>query len=329
MKIIKPIFGVLVSLLFLILIFTNIDFSKVLTGIKTVNYYFLIPAIGIQILSFWVRSLRWSYILRNIKRISTRKLFPIVSISYMINNTLPFRLGEIARAYLISAKENVSKASAFSTIILERVFDGLTLMLYLGVILLVYPFPEWVQQIGVTIGLIFIGSLIFIILLVSMREKTVKLINTLLRLLPERIRNKVSNSLENFIDGFDIIKDKKSLIPIVSYSILIWLMEAYMFFALAEAFNFNNTEIISFFTLAVVNFGIMIPSSPGYIGTFEYFIIKSLEVFSISKEIALSFALILRVAQYTPITLIGFVFFIKEGYSISKLTRFKERKKHD
>jgi len=129
----------------------------------------------------------------------------------------------------------------------------------------------------------------------------------------------LNDILEQFVHGFDVIKDRKSLIPVAFYSLLIWTMEGVLFFAIAEAFDYSSTIYLALFVLVVVNLGIMIPSSPGYVGTFEYFCTKALGVFNVTKESAVSYALVLRIFQYIPITLVGFFFLFKEGITLSQM----------
>jgi uncharacterized protein (TIRG00374 family) len=318
MKKIQVVLGFVISGFFLYLIIRNINIDDLFSALSSINYYLLLPAVIIQLGSYWVRSIRWSLILRSIKKVKTNTLFPIICISYMANNILPLRIGEIIRAYLMGKKENISSAAVFSTVIVERIYDGITLLLYLGVVSVLFPFPDWVKNIGLITTLLFLASLLFIIAIVIYKNTAISMVNFFLRFVPSKFHDKINAVINKLIDGFEVIKDKKMLLPIAMYSIIIWLMEAYLFFALAKAFNFDNSIYIALFTLVVVNLGIMIPSSPGYVGTFEYFCSKSLGVFKISNEVALGFALILRVAQYIPITLLGFFFLFKEGISLSQ-----------
>ncbi|MFC6230992.1 lysylphosphatidylglycerol synthase transmembrane domain-containing protein [Paenibacillus allorhizosphaerae] len=324
MKKIQLLTGILVSVILIYIVLNGIDFGDVWNIIINLDYLILVPAVIIQILSYWVRSMRWAIILKNIKTVRVNRLFPIICISYMANNLLPLRIGEFVRAYLMGKKENISATAVFSTVILERIYDGITLLLFLGVTAILYPFPSWVKQIGLVTTLFFFCALVFIFCLVVFKKRTLSFINLFIQVLPGKFNKKIDDIIEKFIDGFDTIKDKKKLVPIAVYSIVIWSMEAYLFYALAKAFDFNSAVYLAFFTLVVVNLGIMIPSSPGYVGTFEYFITKALSVFGISKEISLSYALILRVFQYLPITLIGFLFLLKEGISLTQLTKMSK-----
>ncbi len=327
MKKLKIILGVLISLIFIIIAFNGVNFHKVIDKLMEINYFVIIPAVVIQLMSYWVRTMRWSLMLRSIKRIKPARLFPVICISYLANNVLPLRAGEFVRAYLLGQKEEVSKTAAFSTVILERIYDGITLVLFFGVIAFIYPFPSDVKLIGAVFTAIFLGALLFSVFIVLFREKTLGIINFFIKFLPGKINKKVYNILVKLIDGFDIIRDKRNLFLIALYSIAVWLMEACLIFAIASAFGFTSTVYLAFITLVLTNFFIMIPSSPGYIGTFEEACRYSLSFFKIGRDTALSFALIYRAFQYIPITVLGFVFLFKEGLSLSSMTSMREDEK--
>lgn len=328
MKILKITLGVLISLFFVMILVDNLEWNKIWTALDSINYFIIIPAIVIQLSSYWIRSVRWKYILSSMKLMKSSELFPIVAISYMANNILPFRMGEFVRAYLVGKKSGISKMSSFSTIILEKIYDGISLLFILGITALIFPFPSWVRNMGLISTVIFLGALIFAVCLVIFRGGTIKFVDSFLKYTPNTLHDSINKLLNRLIEGFEVVKDRKNLIPIALYSMLIWVMEATLFFAIAESFGFSDTIFIALFVLVIVNLGIMIPSSPGYVGTFEYFVIKSLNVFNITKETAMGYALVLRIAQYLPITLIGFIFMVKEGLSLKGLVRLhKEESK--
>ncbi len=317
--------GILISLILIYFVFRDVEPEKVIDELLNINYFLIIPAVVIQVLSYWIRAMRWSLMLTSIKKIKTARLFPIICINYLANNLLPLRAGEFVRAYLIGRKEGISKATALSTVIVERVYDGVTLSLFFGAIALIYPFPTGVKVSGALLSLIFLAALVFILVIALFREKAIKIINFFIKFLPEKIGQKVNGILDKLIDGFDVIKDKKNLLLIAFCSILAWFMEACLIYAIAAAFGFSSTVFLALITLVFVNFFIMIPSSPGYVGPFEGACRYSLGLFNVTKDAAASFALIYRVFQYVPITVIGFICLLKEGISFSSMTSLSKK----
>ncbi len=100
------------------------------SSLRTANYWWLIPAWRCTLLAVWVRAWRWHYLLRPLKPIPTATMFPIVAIGYMGNNIYPARAGEVLRAYVLKRKEGVPISASLATIIVERIFDGVVMLVF-------------------------------------------------------------------------------------------------------------------------------------------------------------------------------------------------------
>ena len=132
-------FGVLISTLLLVLFLVTVDLSRMMDALADANYVFIIPAVGLYLISVLIRTLRWQVMLRHLRPINVSRLYPVVVVGYMANNILPMRLGELVRSYCVSEREGVSKTSALATIFLERVLDALTLLFFISVIAIFVP----------------------------------------------------------------------------------------------------------------------------------------------------------------------------------------------
>src|SRR5690242_1391340 len=124
--------GLIVSLVFLYLAFQGQDFGKIGQALGEANYWWLLPALGAYFLGVYVRAIRWHYLLGPLKKVSVKRLFPVVVIGYMANDVLPVRMGEVVRAYVLGKRENVSKTGTLATIVVERIMDGITMLLFLA-----------------------------------------------------------------------------------------------------------------------------------------------------------------------------------------------------
>lgn len=131
--------GLVISLAFLYLAFQGQDFGEIWEALRSANYWWMIPAVGVYFLAVLARSWRWHYLVRPIKNISPFRLFPILVMGYMGNNLFPFRAGEVLRAYLLRRKEDISMSASLATIAVERLFDGLTMILIIVVVLPLIP----------------------------------------------------------------------------------------------------------------------------------------------------------------------------------------------
>lgn len=248
-----------------------------------------------------------------VKRISVLKMTEFVIIGFMTNNILPARLGEFARALIISGKEKISARYSFASVVLERVFDGVTIVGLLIVLALQQPFPDWVRYMGILAAAVFfIGFLVLIILghrgelwIVSLQGR-----------FSGGLIGKAAGFMSKFVKGLEILKDKGQIAVIFFLSCIIWAVEVVNYFLVMKCFGIELTIGAAAFVLVVANLGIMIPSSPGNVGTMHAFIILGLSVYKIGKSMALAYAIVLHAAMYLSITVIGIVLLSKIGLTL-------------
>lgn len=320
----KFLISLIVSAVFLYLALRGIDFQALVESLDMVQLGLLLPAMAVHLATFWLRSLRWKSMLAHLKPLSARALFPPLAISYLANNTLPMRAGEVVRAYVLGRNEGVSKASSFSSIILERVCDGLTLLHFLGVVALLAPLPAWARQVALLAGAAFIGVAMLMLGLVFFRSLTFSLIKAISGLFPQALRLKIEAILQRFTSGLDVLQNRREVGKVFAWSVVIWLLEAVALQMTAIACGLNISFLAALFTLVIINFGTMIPSSPGYVGTFEFFAVKSLSAFQVAAAPAMGFALVLHVVQFLPITLVGLVCLMRQQVSLRSITTQRE-----
>jgi uncharacterized protein (TIRG00374 family) len=126
----KALLGLVISAISLYLALRGIDWTAVLAALKEAQYWYILPNGACILLSLWLRAIRWRYMTDAVKPgIALHSLFASTMIGFMVNNVLPLRLGEIARPFSLSQKEDLSRSAAFATIVVERVFDALSLFL--------------------------------------------------------------------------------------------------------------------------------------------------------------------------------------------------------
>lgn len=312
----KLLFSLAISALFLYLAMRGLDMGAIGQSLMRMHGGLLVAAAILHLTSFWVRSLRWRAMLAPLKPIAARRLFPILSISYMANNTLPMRAGEFVRAYLLGRDEGLSKTSSFSSVMLERIFDGLTLLLFLAAVAVLVPLPTWAQRVGLVAGVGFVGVTVFMTGLVFLRAQTLTIVRWGLRFLPGGVQSRIEGFVDRFVAGLDVMQNGRRLLEVAGWSLVVWGMEAVALYVVALACDQPLPVVGAFFTLVIINLGTMIPSSPGYVGTFEFFCAKSLAVFQVLEAPAMGFALVLHVVQFVPITLVGLYFMIRQGVSL-------------
>lgn len=164
--------GLIVSAFFLWLALRGLHLEAVWQELQEGNYWWLVPSVGVYFLAVLARTWRWDFMLRPLKRISIRRLFPVVVIGYMGNNIYPFRAGELLRSYVLYRREDVPVASSLATVVVERVFDGLVMLLF---VFLALPFTDIdndsVQLIVNLASFAFFAALILFFLLAAMPDR--------------------------------------------------------------------------------------------------------------------------------------------------------------
>ncbi|MBN2011716.1 flippase-like domain-containing protein [candidate division KSB1 bacterium] len=325
----KLILGIVISCGFLFLAFRKIDFSQMKNALQNANYYMFIPAIVLMFLGHWLRAIRWHYLIRPLKRIRIGRLFTALLIGYMGNTVLPAHLGEFIRAYIIGKKEDVPMSAAVGTIVVERIIDMFSLFIIMMVTLALYPFPEWMKELVMPMGILTLVMVFFLVLLKKSNTYAEKILQKIISILPERFSQKIQQMVHSFLNGIVGLEKSQDYLIIFGYSLLIW--GAYWGFLHIDfyAFHLAGTPqigaISSLVLLVTTTVAIVIPSSPGYIGTYHLICQETLMMFGISRAMGLSFAIVSHVVNILPVFLVGLVLFWKEGLNLMAIKKVREQ----
>jgi len=325
--------GVVISLIFLYLALRGLRLADLIDVLGRANYWWLLPGIAVYFVGLWVRAWRWRYLLQPIKDIPTRRLFPITVIGYLGNNIFPARAGELLRTVVLKKDEQVAISASLATIIVERIFDGVTMLAFIFVNLgelakltASSGFVGNIQQVAIWGTGIFIAALVFFLFAAMFPDRSLIFIEILAqRTLPVRFRQKIVNLAEQFLGGLAALRSPRAILMIFLTSVVIWLLETLKYWFVMHAFPFT----VSFFTLmlmnGIVNLATTIPSAPGYIGTFDAPGIAVLTAYSVPKALAAGYTLVLHAALWLPVTALGAYYLLREGisWSLESLQKMK------
>ncbi|MCL4805712.1 MAG: flippase-like domain-containing protein [Anaerolineae bacterium] len=309
----RLVIGVLISAVFIWLALRGLHLPDVWVSLRSADYIWLIPSIAVYFLAVWARTWRWDYLLRPMKQIPLRRLFPVVVIGYMGNNVYPFRAGELLRAFVLRQQEDVSMSSSLATIVVERVFDGLVMLLFVFVALPFAPLPsDTIRMVVIGGSVVFLGALLVFFAVAAVPQRFMTLTEWFAnRLLPERFRVPIIDFAARFIVGLTALRSGRGLVMIFLTSVVIWLLETVKYWFVMHAFDFS----VSFFALmlmnGVVNLATTLPSAPGYIGTFDGPGIAVLTLYGVDAAIATAYTLTLHAALWLPITLLGIYYMVR------------------
>ncbi len=202
----------------------GLGLSEIWEPLRSARYWWLLPGVGVYFIGVWIRSWRWHYLLRPIKPVSTRKMFPIVAIGYMGNNIYPARAGEVLRAVVLKRKEEIPISASLATVIVERIFDGVVM---LGFVFLNLPelatltgtsgFIGNIQTLALWGAGAFLGALLIFILAAMFPVPAEKVIARLTGMfLPVNIRERVRDIIGKFLSGLESLRSPREALMVFS-----------------------------------------------------------------------------------------------------------------
>jgi uncharacterized protein (TIRG00374 family) len=310
--------GLALTVVFLVLAFQRVDLSGFVEELKTVNYWWLLPSALCTLIGYLLRTVRWQVILSGAARAPLGTLFPVLMMGFATNNVLPGRLGEFWRAYLLGRKRNVRKTLALASVVVERVFDGLTLILLLMLVSQAVQLPGWGRQIELLAAAIFLAATLGVVLLLWRPG----LVQTPLRVVLHRFHGGMATWIEErfeaFVDGLGPLRHRRVLLGATLLSVSVWIFELGSYLALSRGLNLSlgNLEVPGVgLALVTINLGIMVPSGPGYVGTQEFFGTAALGVVGANAQAALALVVVSHAIQYVVVTGLGLLFFAREQLS--------------
>lgn len=327
----KKFLGILISFAFIGIIVSQIDINKTISSFGLMNPLYILPIIPVYMMAFVIRAFRWRIFLCN-KTLKFNSLLSSIFVGFSLNCVLPARAGEIYRAYFFSKKENLDKTKVFTSVILERIFDGLTLfMILFGAICLISPGTLFFK-IAFSAGLIFIGGFSLLLILVKMqkagdkREKIKQFLLQTAEKLPLKIKKmtkkwikKLFSILNSFIEGLVALNSYKLLMKSVFYSFLIWLMEGTFIFLVIKSFGVDISLLSALLVLAVTAFSTLIPAGPAGIGPYQWGYIIALKVFGITPELGLAISVINQILVIILVLSAGLLFIWKDHIKLDEI----------
>lgn len=325
--------GIGISGLFLYIAFDNVDWKNLWNAMLEVNYAQLFLAMVIVALMFFIRAHRWSFFLKPIKNIRMIPLFWSATIGFAVNNILPARLGEVARAYSLHKKEEISFGASFGSIVVERLYDTFSILFLFIFCLFIFDFPSLSglfgrseTEIAIMLGGIACVLLSGVLLLRFRTEFVLRLTGFFLTPLKKEWREKFISFLRNFISGLTQTKNPIEAAWILILSFGLWVISAFTVWLAVEACNVEINLSQTMVVLMSLVVAVSIPAAPGYAGTYHYLASTALMIaVNIPKEQALTIATLIHAANYIPQTTLGLAALMYEGIRFSDVKKIKEQ----
>ena len=312
--------GLVIGALFLWLAVRDVELGLVVESLKHANHWLALPFLMSLGLFYWLKAVRWAYLLSPSKKIATRDLIPPMIIGFAGNNILPVRLGELLRVYMLGKEQKLSKSLVLGTIVLERMFDAISILILLTLamywasvdatdltvvrfLLLVLVIITFVAAYGIVLAPLWLSNFVA----------------AMLNFLPERIRRLISDRFRHLQRGFAALRHRPAFLRIMLNSLAQWLLMSLCVYLSIGAFDINVSPPVAVLVLALVTAAISLPSAPGFIGTIEYCFVLGLGFFEINASEALGIGIFYHAITFGSVTLTGALFLRRYNTSMHEL----------
>jgi uncharacterized protein (TIRG00374 family) len=333
MKTLRVCLGLVLTAGFVFLFLRQVEFREVGHSLGMANYFLAVSAVSIFVFSMLWRALRWREILSPVKKSSLSMTFRIIMIGYMANNLLFLRLGELVRAYIYGEEEDVSKTTALTTILVERVIDLLTLVVLLGAAYLLLSSTDLLREIGEQVSLpqapvlggiaaLFLLLLLLLFSAAYAPETMTRISKRIIVLLPGRWHEKCYGLMRRFIDGTALLKKPRRLGMAFVFSIVAWLTEASMYYVIGIAFSLDQPYTVYLVAMVISNLLCIIPSAMAGIGAFDWGLKTTLVFFGVEASVATASTIVIHTSIIVATVPLGLVFLWVSKRSLSSLIRY-------
>lgn len=282
----------------------GVDWARVWRTISGARWSYLAAACLATSFAFLLRALRWRILLNAETWFSISTVFWANMAGYLGNNFLPARAGEVIRSFLISRRSSLSKTYVLTTALGERLMDVIALVLWSSLVLLnVDPKPRWMQDLSRTMAIVAGLGAVAIMLL----PHTGGLLENLLRRLPlpEGLRNRVIHLAEQILLGLRAFHDWRRLTGFVLLTVIIWVTDACGVMVGSRALGLTISFRVALLLLTGLGLGSALPSTPGYVGIYQFVAVTVLTPFGILRDDALAYILVAQVLASLVILAFG------------------------
>jgi glycosyltransferase 2 family protein len=325
-RIVQALVGIAISGVALWLTLRGKDLSAIAQEIRSADYRYLAPYVLILLVIHLARTVRWGILLEPVAKLPFSRLNAVSAVGFMALVVLPFRLGEFARPYLVAERPRLRVSSALSSVVVERVTDGLFTGVLLVVTLLAVPDGtpgvRLLRTGGVIVSLAFAALLAFLVLGYRNRALAVRLPEAILRPVSPALAARVGGMLDAFIHGLRLVPSRGKVAQFFLLTAGYWGLNAWGIALLARGFAFELHVVEACTILGVLVVGVMIPAGPGMVGTFQGAVVLGLSLFAPREAVAtrgVAFANVLWAVQMAQQVALGLFYLFSRHIQLGRL----------
>jgi hypothetical protein len=325
-RFVQAVVGLLVSGGALWLTLRGKDLGAIWEAARSADYAWLWPYVGILLLIHLARTLRWGILLEPVAKVPFSRLNAVSAVGFMALMILPFRIGEFARPYLIAERPRIRVSATLSSVVVERVADGIFTAGLLVLTLLAVPDGtpglHFLRVGGVAVFGAFVALLAFLVVAYRNRGAAVRFTHRVLDPISPRIADRVSGMMDAFIDGMRLVPSRAKVVAFFVLTAVYWGLNGWGMGVLARAFDIHLTLAQTFTVLGTLVVGVMIPAGPGMVGTFQAATVLGLSLFlpkSVLDTHGTAYANVLWAVQLAFTAALGIFFLFSRHIRIAQI----------
>jgi uncharacterized protein (TIRG00374 family) len=327
--------GGLLGVALLALFLRGVEWPALLAAFRSASAPGLVATVLATLVTYVIRSWRWGYLLAPLAKVPLPRLFSATLVGFMSGLIVP-RAGEILRPYLIGRRHGVKTSAAFASIILERLFDLITVVVLFGLYLYVLPTPAQqtrgpllgvLRGAGALVGLAALGITLVLAMFHAQAARATALVDRLLSVLPPRLARPIGEAVRAFQEGLGVLQaPPRHLLAIAGQSVLTWLTIALGIHFNNRAFGIELPFHTTFLIIGFLTVGVAVPT-PGMVGGFhESYRLALTQAFSAAPETAVAAGIALHALTNLPVLILGLAFLPAEGLTFSRVAEITDDK---
>ncbi len=290
----------------------GIDWAQVWTTIAHARWRYLVLWFILTTIGLFLRSVRWRVLLTAEGPVDVPTAFWATCAGYFGNNFLPFRAGEVVRTLMISSRTGMSKSFVLTTALSERIFDAITLVGVAAVLLLTMPNkPGWFSHAGTPFGIIGLVGVFAIILLPKLEPLWASILRKMP--IPEALTEKLIGIMEKVLAGIRALHDFKRFFTFAGLTVVIWSFDTVISIIGMNALGLSMSPSVAILLITGMALGSVLPSTPGYVGIYQYVAISVLKPFGYSQADAIAYSLLYQVLQFANFAFWGLLAFSRKN----------------
>ena len=322
----------LLSFIILLVLGMRLDWSVLLSELGRLHWPFLPLLVLITLATFWVRALRWRHLLPDGSTVSRVRLFEATLVGFTATFILPLRVGEVIRPWVLSRWQPVRFSAGLASVVIERAFDALTLLVMLGLTLaklesvppLVATGAQVVTVLAVVILIIIIAAYLGASQMIRLGER---LITAILGKRYPKLAQRLVAMVEDFLAGLRGISSLKDLVWSVFWSAVLWTLLVILYQVGLWSFGVDASPWVGVTVCVMIALAVAAPGAPGFVGTFQLGCVVALALFGYPEEFGVAYSIVLHALQAVTVVVCGFFILHRRGLHISDISQRAVEKK--